>query len=266
MFSKYAELDFPLKKNKIDHYFRLIGSCNGLICHSNDQFGYHLFLWNPSIRKMMILPPVCVTFQSHASHICSVGFGFGFDSITGDYKVVRMVHFDQFNKPPEIHIFNLGTGTWRNISHVALPHIIINERAPQAFVKGAAHWIASESRSYGRGGFLIVSFHMGDEKFGQIMLLPHANHLNHFLMQSALYFRVAKLQESLALIHITGSRDNTCCIWGMEEYGVAESWTKLFSIDMTGFNSVVGFTREGQILVATRDGYLVAYELRTGLI
>ncbi|XP_059660182.1 F-box protein CPR1-like [Cornus florida] len=226
-----------------------------------------LFLWNPTIRKVLPLPRVRVTFDSHGPF--SANIGFGFDSSTGDYKVIRIVHFDYVHMPQEIDIFSLSTGTWRNISHMALPDININERAPQAFLNGAAHWVASKLRSYG-GGFLIVSFHMGHEKFSQIMLphniMAHDSGLASMLMSSALYFRVAKFQESLAVIHFTGPEDNTCCIWVMKEYGVRESWTKQFYFDMTEtFNTLAGFTRKGKLLLATSDGYLVAHDPKAGL-
>ncbi|XP_059660175.1 F-box protein CPR1-like isoform X2 [Cornus florida] len=258
LFSEYAQLEFPLKSSSCNHYFRIIGCCNGLICLSDDQFSYtnNLFLWNPFIRKTMRLPPVRVTVQTHGLFKHSIGFGF--DSITDDYKVVRIVHLENHKKPPEIDIFSLSTGTWRDISHVALPHTIIDERAPQAFLKGAAHWIASSSDAK-----LIVSFHMGCEEFGQIML-PH-NIMAHANQLQILGFRVAKFQDSLALIHLTGAKDKPCCIWVMKEYGVAESWTKQFNIDMIGpFNSVAGFTRNGQLVLASSAGYLLARDPHAG--
>ncbi|XP_059663322.1 F-box/kelch-repeat protein At3g23880-like isoform X2 [Cornus florida] len=264
IFPEYAKPHFPLKSH-CSHYFRIIGVCNGLICLSDDQFTYvnELFLWNPAIRKMMPLPRVRVTFQSHGPFQHTIGFGF--DPLTHDYKVIRIVHlvYDFYNPPKtEIDIFSLSTGTWRNISHVPfpLPDIIINERAPQAFLKGAAHWIASSksSRSYAFG-FLILSFHMAHDQFGQIKL-PHniTEDANPYLM-AGIGFRVAKFQESLALMHLTGTyRDHTCCIWVMKEYGVAESWTKQFNIDITGsFSSVAGFTRKGQLLLQNSAGYLM---------
>ncbi|XP_059663695.1 F-box protein CPR1-like [Cornus florida] len=108
-FLEYAELDLPLK-SICSHYFRIIGSTNGLICLSDDQFRYvnDLFLWNPSIRKVFPLPPVRVTFQSHGPFVANIGFGF--DSITDDYKVIRIVHFENdYHQPPEIDIFSLST-------------------------------------------------------------------------------------------------------------------------------------------------------------
>ncbi|XP_059650918.1 F-box/kelch-repeat protein At3g06240-like [Cornus florida] len=177
--------------------------------------------------------------------------GFGFDALTDDYKVVRIVYLyvpNEFGPPPEIDIFSLSTGTWRNISHLGLSHII-GERAPQAYLNGTAHWLAFDR---GIDFFnLIVSFHMGDEVFGEIMVPSSIAH-DKWEMDN---LRVAKFRESLSLIvGIWGK--GACCIWVMKEYGVSESWTKQFDIDMTGglFNNVAG-----EILFGKKDGYLVAY-------
>ncbi|XP_059660184.1 F-box/kelch-repeat protein At3g06240-like [Cornus florida] len=268
MFLEYQELDLPLK-SYCNHYFRIIGSCNGLICLSDDQFMYipGIFLWNPSIRKVLPLNPLPITFKSHGPYTHTIGFGF--DSITDDYKVVRIVRL-QFVRKSEIDIFSLSTGTWRNISHVALPHITIDEKAPQAYLNGAAHWIASSLRGH-RGlighGSLIVSFHMGHEEFGEIMLSNRIMvHSNYLMMPNYPYFRVDKFQESLAVILFSGcSEDNTCRVWVMKEYGVTESWTQQFNIDMTQtFNTLAGFTRKGELLLATSDGYLVAHDPQAG--
>ncbi|XP_059629696.1 F-box protein CPR1-like [Cornus florida] len=183
--------------------------------------------------------------------------GFGFDSLTNDYKVIRIVYFEgpfSCQSPPEVDIFSLSTGIWRNISHLGLQYTIYL-RAPQAFLNGAAHWPAYDWR---RRGNLIVSFHMGDEVFGEMMVPDSLVH--HNWLQGV---RVAKFQEWLALIHIKRTDDNnTCCIWVMKEYGIPESWTKLFSIDMSGglFTNVAGFTRKGEVLFGTKDTYLVAYD------
>ncbi|XP_059663698.1 F-box/kelch-repeat protein At3g06240-like [Cornus florida] len=235
-----------------------IGSCISMISFFGilpfERFcPFHGFV-SPSIRTVHSVPTLA---------LCSIQA-----LMITRLSELRIVHFDYVHKPQEIDIFSLSTGTWRNISHVALPDININERAHQAFLNGAAHWVASKLRSYG-GSFLIVSFHMDHEKFSQIILphniMAHDSGLGSMLMSSALYFGVAKFQESLAVIHFTGPEDNTCCIWVMKKYGVRESWTKQFYFDMTGtFNTLAGFSRKGELLLATSDGYLVAHDPEAG--
>ncbi|XP_059629864.1 F-box protein CPR1-like [Cornus florida] len=108
----YGELEGPLKSCR-DLNLRIIGSCHGLLCLSEDLHSYKekLFLWNLSIQKRMDLPPLRVTSRSHGRHMHSIGFGF--DSVTDDYKVVRIVYIADmgFGNPPEVDIFSLSTGT-----------------------------------------------------------------------------------------------------------------------------------------------------------
>ncbi|XP_059652197.1 F-box protein At3g07870-like [Cornus florida] len=260
LFCDYAELDLPLKNDGGNPYLRVIGCCNGVLCLSDDLITYmdKLYLWNPSIQKTMTLPPLRVTYQSHGPFMHSIGFGF--DSLTDDYKVVRIVYLhgpDGFEAPPEVDIFSVSTGTWRNISHLGLPYTIL-ERASQAYVNGAAHWIAYDTERRSNFFYLIVSFHMGDKVFGEIMVPDSMEDANWMLG-----VHIAKVQESLSLIHIQLiGIQVTCCIWVMKEYGISESWTKQFNIDMSEglFKSVTGFTRKGEVLFGTKAGYLVAYD------
>ncbi|XP_059663691.1 F-box/kelch-repeat protein At3g06240-like [Cornus florida] len=211
MFDKYAKVRFPLKSSA-NNYFRIISSCNGVICLSDDHFVItnDLYLWNRSIQKLMALPPVRVTFQLHGPFMHNIGFGF--DPVTDDYKVIRIVYLNYVTIPPEVDIFTLSTGTWRNISHLGLPYII-QDRGPQINLNGAAHWIASDRRGY-LHCFLIVSFHVGDEVFHEIIF--------------PLSLDVANFLESLSLIEMQFDGDwsnvgKHYCVWVMEEYGVATS-------------------------------------------
>ena len=54
----------------------------------------------------------------------------------------------------------------------------------------------------------------------------------------------------------------TCCsVWVIKEYGVAESWTKLYDIDVGVIIwQVVGFAKIGEVLVInTVNGELLSY-------
>ncbi|XP_059629984.1 uncharacterized protein LOC132272938 [Cornus florida] len=137
--------------------------CTSFLSDYLSSYMNNLYLWNPSIRKMMALLPVRVTYELHGCHMHSMGFVF--NSWTNDFKVVRIVYLDDgvigCLTPLEVDIFSLSTGTWRDISHLGLKHTIC-ERAPQAFLNGAAHWLAYNRRKRDNFLNLIVSFHMGD--------------------------------------------------------------------------------------------------------
>ncbi|KAF5935645.1 hypothetical protein HYC85_026774 [Camellia sinensis] len=206
-FKEYAKLNFPF--TCIDPPFGLVGSCNGLICISDDQYCYNhkMFLWNPLIRKSVSIPYPNVRFGSHGPFMHSLGFGF--DSISNDFKVVRIVHIglDCNRVPPEVELYTLKTGIWRNISDKALPYIVV-ERSRQAYINGVSHWVAHTPR-YGHGGIfrnLIVSFNMNDEVFGEISFPEGIAGEDKWMQKMSLLV----FGETLCLIQHCKSYDSDC--------------------------------------------------------
>ncbi|KAK9285575.1 hypothetical protein L1049_024770 [Liquidambar formosana] len=108
----YSKLDCPFKS--FTGYFKIVGYCHGLLCLSDCHIE-PTFLWNPSIRVYVTLPKPSVTFGSHGPH--TVVLGFGFDSLTNDYKVVRIVSIDSngVRYSQEVEVYTLSTGAWRGI-------------------------------------------------------------------------------------------------------------------------------------------------------
>ena len=101
----------------------------------------------------------------------------------------------------------------------------------------------------------IFTFDIGDEIFHE-MAMPKSVELVYDLNMN-----LAVLGGSLALVPC--NRWNLgveqYSVWVMKEYGVAESWTKMFDIDVgEGLGRVVGFTNNGEALV-TKDGKLLFY-------
>ncbi|KAK2969217.1 hypothetical protein RJ640_020367 [Escallonia rubra] len=98
--------------------FRIAGSVNGLLCLTDYRFQYYgknLYLWNPSVHKFRIVRDSCFARKPDTF----VVLGFGFDSRTSDYKVVRI--FYDFNlyfsggKVPDVEVYSINTGVWRKI-------------------------------------------------------------------------------------------------------------------------------------------------------
>lgn len=209
-------------------------------------------LWNPTIRKWVRLPRPRVTFTSHGGFDHAIGFGF--DAKTNDYKVVRIVRLLDFDLelPPEIDLYSLSTGAWRNISHLGLPYRIMG-RATQAYLNGAAHWIGADME---KRCLMMVSFHMGDESFHSMSIPADTPFFPWFLCP-------AVIQGSLSLVEtkVFGS-EKSWCIWVMKEYGVASSWTKLFDVgNGERGNRLIGFRKEGELLFDAH-GDLISYNPR----
>ncbi|KAI7979504.1 F-box protein CPR1 [Camellia lanceoleosa] len=131
-----------------------------------------------------------------------------------------------YKAPPEVEIYELTTSSWRSVNPMGFPYVF-GEHSSQTFLNGAAHWVGHyPNKLGGPSSSLIVSFDMGNEVFGVIMV-PEG--LSFLPLQS----RVAVLEECLSVIHFTLSLyGDTCCVWAMKQYGVPESWTKQFTIDL----------------------------------
>ncbi|KAM7473308.1 hypothetical protein LguiB_020551 [Lonicera macranthoides] len=119
-FEEFVELDLP-HITKENRYIRIAGTCNGLVC-LYDLNEYIVALWNPSLKKSIILPKPCVVRKScDFYHI-----GFGIDHISNDYKIVRLANtyliLDgvlELLTLLEVELFELSTSSWRNINVVS---------------------------------------------------------------------------------------------------------------------------------------------------
>uniref|UniRef100_A0A5B6YXE8 F-box domain-containing protein n=1 Tax=Davidia involucrata TaxID=16924 RepID=A0A5B6YXE8_DAVIN len=248
-FDEYMELECPF--GTVNEYFRIVGSCNGLICLSDDYDSCTdtIVIWNPSIRKSVFLPKPGFTFVPHGACL----LGFGFDPLSNDYKVVRIVYQPEnynFKVPPKVELYTLSTGTWRSICAAAPPYVVYNFFSLSAFMNGAVHWVASSVHS------LIVAFDLGAEVFREIMMPDSAAHTD------VLKLCVSVLGTSLALVQYEKIwQSDYCWVWVMKEYGVVESWTKLLTIDMReGIRQVVGFRKNSEVLLSARVKGMISYD------
>nr|POF27116.1 f-box protein cpr30 [Quercus suber] len=225
----------------------LIGSANGLFS-LYDQERY--ILWNPSIRKFITLPkPSSYTGRRRQA--------FGFDPRTNDYKVVRIacpirINKSEEAKPPLIEVYSLNEGCWRITSASFPPGINFTDWChPATSLNGAVHFAAEyEYKPGGPCGPLVLSFDLRDEVF-HVISLPNVT----FKWTDSVHTSV--IGGSLSLLFYYGRHaDNKCCaIWVMKEYGVVDSWTKQFTVDLNRGGEIIrvlGLQKNGNILVEAK--------------
>nr|XP_009625042.1 F-box protein At3g07870-like [Nicotiana tomentosiformis] len=257
-------------------HFNIVGSCNGILCLSDDLWGYRdrYYIWNPSIRKSVKLPEPIFICKTHGPFDHTLGFGF--DSVTNDYKVVRIVHtgFCTDKVPPHVELFKLSTGVWRDITPVA-PSYKLFKQKPEIYVNGACHWVASKGGI--KGPKMIVLFDVHEETFRE-MAVPGSLVWNFFGFFGE-GFVLFVSDESLCLADCSNGNDETIDIWMMKEYGDPESWVKLFSISLRDISFNVGVVdylrfnggrqllmkpiasrKNGEILWRVDKGLLVSYD------
>ncbi|XP_059451985.1 F-box/kelch-repeat protein At3g06240-like [Corylus avellana] len=218
----------------------LVGSSNGLLCLANMTFNNEsglCVLWNPSIQKAISLPkPNLGSLQQT--------FGFGYEPVTDDYKLVRLMNLhDCKTVPPLFEIYTLRTGIWRFIT-APDSRYTMKYWSSSVLVCGALHWSTHTQRHQGAFCNVIMSFNMKDETFGEVGMPKSLQELE------GLDVTVALIDGLLALVPRTGfGIEASHAVWVMKEYGVVESWTKLYDVRIEGFQRVIGFPKSDEVLV-----------------
>ncbi|XWS23752.1 hypothetical protein CRYUN_Cryun28dG0042200 [Craigia yunnanensis] len=228
------ELNHPLKRqpgegldNEYD-YTQVVGSCNGLLCLiKEDQIYRTIMLWNISTGDYKVLPDQPVELPRAWSTVQQLTFyGFGYDLINDDYKLVRIVQeIDSSRIPPlisEVKVYSLKTNTWRRPSEEIPNYYFHNNcwRTAGTFFYGTLHWLGIKERIW-ECPSSIIAFDVGTEKYHQIELLDN--------MQRGTYnMNLGALQGCFCMIATCW--DYKVKVWMMKDYGVKESWTMLYSL------------------------------------
>ncbi|KAJ7971213.1 F-box protein [Quillaja saponaria] len=263
-------LGFPLQKEICNLYSRVVGTCNGLVCLADDTQRYNLnfIVWNPSVRKYVKLPRPHMSYSTHGGYDDCIGFGF--DSRTNDFKVVRVVNLlDQRVYgvgPPEVEVYSLARGSWEFITATA-PLCSIFPRAAQVFINGSTHWRVIRQGTDDNWDNFILSFNVADDVFQEISLPECLAGINHWFFDDRNNVSVLTNGELLGVVY-RNFLDSSFDVWMMKEYGVVESWTKVFAYIPLAYNpespTVLAFRENLEVLVQVY-GELRSIDARTGL-
>ncbi|KAL4619568.1 hypothetical protein ACB092_06G089000 [Castanea dentata] len=141
-FNQHTMFDSPFQDQSTYGLYRVVGTCNGLVCIADDLFdGQYFILWNPCLRKFLVFPRhVKFWFRTQPGN--DVSTGIGFDAKTNDYKVVRFLTFldveNQGESLPDVEVYLLATGEWKTLT-AALPLTgAVCYSHPQAFCQWGA--------------------------------------------------------------------------------------------------------------------------------
>ncbi|OMO93619.1 hypothetical protein COLO4_16775 [Corchorus olitorius] len=169
----------PLKAKSCNLFTRIVGTVNGLICLSDDFFGftYRITLWNPLVRRSLELPVPNVTSEEVGPFFFALGFGF--DAKSNDYKVVKLVYpvgegtfkepFHCKGKPPKVEVFSVKEKRWRMVCGKVVKCSFTEIGWTQCFLNGRVHWITYEKKRSTIETSVLL-FDMEDEKFMKMKL------------------------------------------------------------------------------------------------
>ncbi|XVF78153.1 hypothetical protein PTKIN_Ptkin14bG0106400 [Pterospermum kingtungense] len=258
-FDELKQLHFPLAFNDSSPYFKVVGSCNGLVCLCRLSYMLDIIFWNPSIQKYIALSKPNITFWTTKN--VSVSFGFGFDSITNDYKLVILLT-EEGATSGEAYLYSLNDNSWKKIT-ASFPECAIESRVSStfvngasrnsAFVNGALHWMGYQRGQFGGFRNIILGFDISTEEFFVISLPENLIGLLNLRLS------IMKYEESsIAALRTHWENDQHLELWIMKKYGVVGSWTKVLQLTD---QRVLGFRKNGEVLLQVDCGKMVSLDL-----
>ncbi|CAI9088483.1 OLC1v1022819C1 [Oldenlandia corymbosa var. corymbosa] len=246
-----SELELPRASRSRDWGYRIVGSCNGLLCLWDDVDGTcakPIFVWNPSMGKWIELPSPKIDPYSE-----NVILGFGFDLQGLDHKVVRYVLEDKIGGVAEV--YSLNSKCWRKVPIVPPRHYISCPSTP-VLVNGIVHWLVFHGECE---RILFLGFDLKDETFSEIFLPQHLTWRHFVRLLPFIHEDCLAISEYDHVIHVSSYNqcNGYCNIWVMKEYGNVESWEILFKIKLEeGIQQVIGLRQSGHYL-ATKGNMAV---------
>ncbi|XP_024635361.1 F-box/kelch-repeat protein At3g23880 isoform X2 [Medicago truncatula] len=190
LFLTQTQLHIPSTLTNGNHGVRLICSCDGVFCGQLNNDSY--FLWNPSITKFKLLPPL----ENHEW----TSLSFGYDHFIDNYKVIVV------SDENEVRVNTLGTDYWRKIEDIHC----YTKYGPGIFVCGTVNWVSWD---------VIISLDLEKESCQELCPPDFGNENN--------WWNLGVLRDCLCVF--AGS-DEYWDVWIMKEYGNKEFWTKLYTI------------------------------------
>ncbi|KAM6594728.1 hypothetical protein CsatA_002431 [Cannabis sativa] len=243
-FSEISYKRFPIYKNNYNNkrQIKFVGSDNGVICWLQQYPYYSINLWNPAIDKCKKLP----TSPVYVSCPYTKLYGIGYEPLSNDFKVVvacggqqfpKWLNGGFFRKGEKICVYSLKTNSWKTID---MPDIFSNEdhdemqitleipnRENSTVVNGSIHWAIYYSLREIMCDLTtkVVAFDLSSEEF-KLIEFPSSLETKGFSIKS-----ICNLFGCLSLL-TKSSSTSSIEIWVMKEYGVWDSWTKYYSLDL----------------------------------
>ncbi|KAL3624753.1 hypothetical protein CASFOL_031421 [Castilleja foliolosa] len=207
-----------------------VSMCNGLILVRGKSWE----IWNPLTHERLKLPRIKCNPNPEKE-----GIGLGYDYTSDDYKVV-VIHRHRLHRRSHgreniachTHVYSLKSDSWRNVGSCPFYDFSVWFRGPHGpgvYLHGALHWTVFRE-PYRMN--MIIAFDLGSEKYRQMPLPPLEERA--YVVTQKRYLSVLDGCLVLNDYSHSDSRDDErelYAVWVMKDYGVEDSWIKLFSLE-----------------------------------
>ncbi|XP_056695003.1 F-box/kelch-repeat protein At3g06240 [Spinacia oleracea] len=213
----------------IDHHelvsgCAIYGPCNGLfLLYLRRGFENVILLWNPATREVFRLPNPIKYMISY--------FGFGFDEVTNDYKVVCFYYVG--TNSIVVQLYSLAANSWWQVDDAGFSPCSGSSSAGFNFEEVVAdgpcsgistgrmhHWM-SRDVGYDSSFPSLLSFDMVDEVFVETPLPDKTGSSAEFLNQYS-----NDMYPTLYYMDDTIEFTRGMHIWVLKEYGPTGFWNK----------------------------------------
>ncbi|XVF66358.1 hypothetical protein PTKIN_Ptkin10aG0029200 [Pterospermum kingtungense] len=190
-------------------YYRILGSCHGLVCLLEVDLRYVFFLWNPCTGESNQLPD-CDIFPLEWRLFNF--YGFGYDSISDDYKIL-------LSSETKTVVFSLAENLWRTVHEGSMPFNFTNPDCYNdrgLYSNGALHWNVDLDS--------LCTFDLRMERFqsGPSLDASMVGHKWKLFGMSGETLYCCGIKEGIDSIDVE--------LWSREKYCLEGSWTKVLCI------------------------------------
>ncbi|KMT14409.1 hypothetical protein BVRB_4g071880 [Beta vulgaris subsp. vulgaris] len=220
----FDPLRYEIYHRDIISDFSIVGPCNGLfliqLCKGFELPYKVRMLWNPATRELFKLPEI-------PNGGCYY-FGFGFDAVTHDYKVVGLNGYsdDGVHDNRIVWLYSLAANSWRRVFNACMYlshhcfYTMVN--GVDSSCNGRMHnWILHDDMAC-QWRDRLLSFDMVDEVLVETPLPSDAPSAHGFLYQGS--------NHMYPTIFWVGA-DFRFHVWDLHQYGPTGVWNKVLTVE-----------------------------------
>ncbi|KAL8122778.1 putative F-box protein At4g09190 [Apium graveolens] len=195
-----------------------VRSYNGLVTLADIHVGL-FYIWNPLTRLFKMLPQSKLGLHLSGVRLFVTNLGFGFDSVSKDYKILRVRVGRYLCDGNEVsvtvaEVYSVNAGSWKEFRVPEEMQRFANFPFSKCVFVDSGVW-------YIEGYKEIMSFDLHDEVFG---LYPYPK-------TGGRMSEILDFDGSVAVIRSVGGRASFLSLWKLDGVGENFSWTKMFNIE-----------------------------------